>query len=158
MNNKLEMRRPPDTRRFGSLPFLLLALLSAGLISFCGLAYYSYAGVTDKPVSEQIKEQLSLPAVMPYDVEVFEPSGAAAATLALGGLLAVSGVFVLWNAWTAIVSMKSHSTWTTGPHPIVRHHRRAAGALVLFWVLGCILLANLIQVTRAYSHGIPPYG
>jgi hypothetical protein len=78
--------------------FLLLAVVSAVLINLCGSLWYGFNGVSNKPIAEQIDEQLSMPAVMPYDVWVIEPWGAVAANALVGGLLALSVLFLLWSA------------------------------------------------------------
>ncbi|MFL5735261.1 MAG: hypothetical protein ACJ78Q_19050 [Chloroflexia bacterium] len=141
-----------------AVALLFLSLVSAGLVSLCGLVWYGFSGVTDKPVSKQIDEQLAMPAVMPYDVEVIEPWGARVATIALGSLLILTALFVLWNAWNFLSIARGRSPAVAGSGRLMRLYMRGGWVLVLFWIVSFLLLVVFNQVIADSSHGIPPYG
>jgi hypothetical protein len=144
-----------------SLLLFAAALVSALLVNLCGWLLPVANFVDDlsgKPVAQQTREQLEIPAVMPYDVWVIEPWGAAAARNLLAVLFYVAVLFVAWAAANTIASLRARRATTSQPGDVQRLHHHAIRALFVYWVLSLCLLLALGKVLADASHGIPPYG
>jgi hypothetical protein len=137
--------------------FLVLALLSVGVVNFCALSSYSFGNVSTAPIDEQIHEQLLLPGMAPYDVVVTNPWGGIAANAILGILLAMSVLFALWNLSNVILSFRSNRTIVFHTRLMEQLQRAAVWVLLIFWLSGCALFTAFLIVLRAASHGIPPF-